>query len=147
MSVRSSPLGSLAISAISVSNSPTAVPVLNSMNATIIVQLNLEVALGLGQARNGIIILFSRVGGIPSQLTAVHLAVQLRSLSLSSHNNHAALGNNLLLVCLVDVAGEGGDQQGGQDDQDDQDDDELYQSEALLVLHFANFLEHDKFLQ
>lgn len=146
MRVRSSRLGSLAISAISVSNSPTAVPVLNSMNTTIIVQLNLEIALGLGQALNSRIIFSSRIGGVERQNTAVHLAVQLRSLSLSSHNDHAALGNNLLLVRLVDVTSQSRDQQGGQDGQDDQNDDELDLGEALLVLHFANFLEHNKFL-
>ena len=84
MRVRSSRLGSLAISAISVSNSPTAVPVLNSMNTTIIVQLNLEIALGLGQALNSRIIFSSRIGGVERQNTAVHLAVQLRSQTADS---------------------------------------------------------------
>ena len=39
-----------------------------------------------------------------------------------------------------------GRQEAREPSQDDQDDDELYQGEALLILHFANFLEHNKFL-
>ena len=75
------------------------------------------------------------------------LRICFRDFRLRSHNNRASLGNNLLLVRLVNVASQSRNQQGGQDGQDDQDDDELDQGEALLVLHFANFLEHDKFLQ
>lgn len=59
-------------------------------------------------------------------------------------NSSGTVTRPLFIFSLVDVAGQGGDQQGGKDGQDDQDDDELDQGEALLVLHFANFLEHDK---
>lgn len=69
---------------------------------------------------------------ICSVIKSLIQTIILRSSSLSSHGDRTALSNNLLLVCLVDVTSQGGDQQGGQDGQDDQNDDELYQGEAFL---------------
>lgn len=74
------------------------------------------------------------------------LTISLRNLSLCSHNNLTSGSNNLLTVSFVDIASQSRHQHSGKDGQDDQNDDELYQGEALLVLHFANFLEYDKFL-
>ena len=55
-----------------------------------------------------------------------------RSFRLSSHNDHTGLRNNLLLVCLVNVAGQSRNQQGSQDSQNDQNDDQFNEGEALF---------------
>lgn len=67
-------------------------------------------------------------------------AVTARSLSLSSHNDHTSFSDNLLLVGLVNVAGQSGDEQSGQDGQDDQNDDQLDEGEALFVFQFFEYL-------
>ena len=68
--------------------------------------------------------------------------VLLRNFRLSGNDNATSGSNNLLIVRLINIARQSGDQQGGQDGQDDENNDEFDEGEALLVLHFTNFLEH-----
>ena len=66
----------------------------------------------------------------------------LRNFRLSGNDNATSGSNNLLIVRLINIARQSGDQQGGQDGQDDENDDELDEGEALLILHFTNFIKH-----
>ena len=68
----------------------------------------------------------------------------LINLSLSCHNSHTSFSDNLLLLSLINIARQSGDQQGGQDGQDDENDDELDESEALLIL--SSFYEFSRTL-
>lgn len=69
-------------------------------------------------------------------ITRTRLTISLRQLRLNSHSDHASFSDNLLLVGLVNVAGQSGDEQSGQDGQDDQNDDQLDEGEALLSFSF-----------
>lgn len=65
------------------------------------------------------------------------LTIRLGRHRLDSHNDHAGLGDNLFLFCLVDVPCQCRDQQGGQNSQDDQNDNQLNKRKAFVfVLHF-----------
>lgn len=69
-------------------------------------------------------------------ITRTSLTISLRQLSLNSHSDHASFSDDLLLVGLVNIAGQSGDEQGSQDGQDDQNDDQLDEGEALFVFQF-----------
>ena len=86
----------------------------------------------------------SRPSTIGNLITSTRLTISLGQFSLNSHNDHTGLRNNLLLVCLVNVASQRRNQQGGQNSQNDQNNNQLDEGEALFVLQF---LEHIVFLQ
>lgn len=107
----------------------------------IIISHRLNRAFDLGQILNSLTSVLREVRNCITSKSSIAvssaLCVDFLQLSLRSHNDHTGLGNDLLLVSLVDVAGQGGDQQGGQDGQDNQNDDELDQGEALLYSSFC----------
>ena len=71
------------------------------------------------------------------------LTISLTNNGLCRHGNRTRLSNNLLLVGLINVASQSGDQQGSQDSQDDQNHDQLDQGKTFAVLEFTNFFEHN----
>ncbi len=70
-------------------------------------------------------------------LASAKMTIRFGRHRLDSHNNHAGLGNNLFLFCLVDVPCQCRNQQGGQYGQNDQYYDQLNKRKAfVLVFHF-----------
>ena len=84
----------------------------------IIISHRLNRAFDLGQILNSLTSVLREVRNCITSKSSIAvssaLCVDFLQLSLRSHNDHTGLGNDLLLVSLVDVAGQGGDQQGGQ---------------------------------
>ena len=66
------------------------------------------------------------------------LTICLRRHRLDSHNDHAGLGNDFFLFCLVDVPCQCRDQQGSQYGQNDQYYDQLNKRKAFFAFYFAN---------
>ncbi len=75
------------------------------------------------------------------------LTIRLGRHRLDSHNDHAGLGDNLFLFCLVDVPCQCRDQQGGQYGQNDQYYDQLNKRKAFFVFYFCEHTISSVFLR
>ena len=77
---------------------------------------------------------------------SANLTIRLGRHRLDSHNDHAGLGNNLFLFCLVDVPCQRRDQQGGQNSQDDQNDNQLNKRKAFFSFYICEHTISSVFL-